>query len=384
MARGSIRKHVRADGVRYEVVVDFGDDPTTGKRRQRSKSFRTRREAQATLTAWLADIDKGTAVDRSTKTVAEIVAYWIDTHARPHLRAKTVADYENIIKNHILPELGDIPVQRLTPDRLLTFYARKTAAGVGPRTLRLCHILLRQALRQAATVGFVSRNVADIVKPPRGQRPEMHVWNVAQAQAFLAVADQSNYGPIWIVALATGTRRGEVLGLRWQDMDVAQSALHVRQTVGAVRGRIEFKPPKTRSSMRTVHISKEVIAALQEHKRRQDERRLTLGETWQAHNLIFTAENGNPIHPDNLQHDFRRLVRLAGVPYIRIHDLRHTFVTLAYQSGASIKAISEMIGHANIGITLDIYTHVLPEQRMEVSIKVSALLFRPKQGSGDS
>ena len=380
MARGSIRKHERANGVRYEVVVDFGYDPATGKRRQRSKSFKTRREAQAALAAWLADIDKGAAVDRSTKTVAEVMAYWIETHARPRLRAKTVGDYENIIKNHILPELGGIPVQRLTPDRLLTLYARKTAAGVGPRTLRLCHVLLRQALRQAATIGLVSRNVADVVSSPKGQRPEMHVWDTAQAQAkaFLSVADQSNYGPLWIVALATGMRRGEVLGLRWQDVDIAQGALYVRQTVGVARGRIEFKPPKTRSSTRTVHVGAEVIAALQEHRRRQNERRLRLGEAWQDHNLVFTVANGNPIHPDNLQHDYRRLVRLAGVPYIRIHDLRHTFVTLAYQSGASIKAISEMIGHANIGITLDIYMHVLPEQRIEVSIKVSALLFGPQ------
>jgi len=382
MASGSIRKRERADGVRYEAVVDFGLDPATGKRIQRSKAFKTKREAREYLTASLSEVDKGTFVDRSRQTVAEMMAYWLDTEARPRLRGKTVFDYENTIRNHILPELGTIPIQKLTADRLHKFYADKTAAGVGPRTIRLCHLHLRQALRQATRLGLVARNVADLVSPPKGQPKEMKVWTYEQAQTFLAVAGESIYGPIWILALATGMRRGELLGVRWKDVDLGRRTLQVRQTVGSLRGRIEFKPPKTRSSMRTVSLPKEVVAILREHKRRQNERRLALGEAWNDHDLVFAVGTGNPIHPDNVRHDFARLVRKAGVPLIRVHDQRHTHVTLGLAAGVNLKALSEAVGHRDISITLGIYGHVLAEQRVEVADKMGSVLFGPKEDKG--
>ena len=214
---------------------------------------------------------------------------------------------------------------------------------------------------------------------PKSQLKEMKVWTAEQAQAFLAVADQSIYGPIWIVALATGMHKGELLGLRWRDLDVERRTLQVRQTVGALRGRIEFKPPKTRNSIRIVSLPPEVVALLQEHKRRQNERRLALGEAWNDHDLIFAVGNGNPIHPDNVRHDFERLVRKAAVPMIRVHDQRHTHVTLVLLAGANLKALSEAVGHRDIAITLGIYGHVLTEQRAEVADKVGSILFGPRK-----
>ncbi len=375
MARGSIRKHERESGVRYEVVVDFGPDPVTGRRRQRTRSFRTKKEAQTAMTAWLTEIDKGTAVNRSARTVGELMRYWLDTHARPRLRAKTVFDYEHTINKHIIPDLGAISVQKLTPERLQTFYADKLAAGCGVRTIRLCHLHISQALKQAVTLGLVARNVASLVTQPQEPPKEMRVWDAPQAQAFLVVAGKSAYGPIWMLALATGLRRGELLGLRWRDVDVERRVLRVRQTVGSLRGHPEFKPPKTRSSRRDVPVPEPVIAALRDHKRAQNERRSTMGVAWQDHDLVFAAANGNPVNPDNVGRDFQRLVQLAGVPLIRIHDLRHTHVTLALQAGANTKAVSEAIGHSEIGITLGTYAHVMPEQRTEVAEKVGATLF---------
>lgn len=158
-------------------------------------------------------------------------------------------------------------------------------------------------------------------------------------------------------------------------LDLDGQVLHVHQTIGAVHGHIVVNPPKTWSSARTVALPSAIVAVLRAHRQRQDERRAQLGEAWQDHDLVFTIVNGKPIHPDSLQHDFRRLVRLAGVPYIRIHDLRHTYVTLAYRYGASIKAISETVGHAGIGITLEVYAHVLEEQRREIADTLGAALF---------
>ena len=376
MARGSIERRLLDDGsVRYDVRVDLGPDPITHKRRQRKKTFTTKRAAQASLTAWLASLDNGTAVERSRQTVAQMMEYWLQTYARHHCSAKTLDDYQRTIRVHIVPALGSIPVQKLTADAVQKFYSDKLAAGCGPRTVELCHLRLKQALGQAMHLGLVPRNVADLVTPPRVPRKPMLTWDEAQARAFLAVATQSGRGPIWLVALATGMRRGELLGLRWRDVDFVQGVLCVRQTVGALRGKPEIKPPKTKSSIRDVPVPAEVMAALREHRRQQNEQRLALGPAWEDHDLVFAAGNGRPIYPDNLKRDYDRLIALAGVPRIRIHDQRHTHVTLAIAAGADIGAVSQRIGHARTSITMDVYHHVLPRTYAEVSAKVGAALF---------
>ncbi len=375
MARGSIRKKQRADGVRYEVVVDLGIDPLTGKRRQRSRSFKTRKEAQTYERTWLTDIDKGMAVERSRQTIAELLRYWLDTYARSNVSAKTYEMYEHIIEHHIIPTLGAVHTQKLTPDHLQAFYADKLAAGCGPRTVQLCHLRLTQALKQAVRLGLLSRNVADFVTAPRAPAREMQTWDAAQARAFLESASQSPYGPIWLLSLATGMRRGELLGLRWQDVDLQRHTLSVRQTIGIVGGKLEIKPPKTKNSRRDVAVQNTVIAALREHRVAQHERRLALGCLWEDHDLVFCAANGRPIHPENLLRDYNHWVVVAGVPRIRIHDQRHTHVTLAIAAGANVGAVSKRVGHARTSITTDIYQHVLPEQHLDVADKVGSLLF---------
>lgn len=378
MARGSITKRVLDDGSsRYDVIVDLGIDPITGKRRQRKKTFTAKKAAQAALTAWQAEIDNGTAVDCSRQTVAELLRFWLETYAHYNVRPATLDGYEYTIVQHIIPILGSVPIQKLTPDQLQCFYSTKLAAGCGARTVQLCHLRLSQALDYALKLGLVARNVADAVTPPRVRQREMTTWTATQARQFLVAAARSAYGPIWTLSLATGMRRGELLGLRWQDVDWERGVLTVRQTVTPLKGAPHIGPPKSKSAYRSIAIPDAVMLALREWKSRQNEHRRALGDVWEDHDLVFAAANGRPINPNNLTRDYERWVQVAGVPRIRIHDQRHTHVSLAIQMGANIKAVSQRVGHARTSTTMDIYAHVVSEQHKDVADKIGGALFAP-------
>lgn len=384
MARGSIHQRILRSGtLRWDAYYDV-PDYATGKRGQHKRSFKTRGEAESFLAEQHVVMTTGMAIGRSTQTVAETLSYWLETYARHNVSPATFDRYETIVRVHINPLLGAVPVQRLTPTQVQTFYSTKLAAGCGPRTVRLCHLHLAQALRQAVHLGLLARTVTDGVRPPRVTSKEMGTWLPEEARRFLAVCHESVYGPVWLVALATGMRRGEVLGLRWRDVDWDRRVLCVRQSIGRLHGAPDIKAPKTKSSRRDIPVQQEVLDGLHEHKWHQNERRLAAGEAWHNHDLVFTSTSGTPIHPDNLKRDYNRLVKRAGVPRIRIHDLRHTHVTLAIQHGANIKAVSQRVGHKDVAITLSIYAHVLPAEHADVADKIGAVLFRkqtePREG----
>jgi len=262
MGQGSIIKRERDDGrVRYDVYYDLELDPVTGKRRQRKKVFQTKREATAFLTQQQAAVASGTAVDRSTRTMRDLMEYWLEHYARHRVSAKTFDGYATTIHKHIIPSLGNIQIQQLTPARLQVFCTERINAGSGPRTVELCHMNISQALDMAVNLGWLPRNVADVVKPPRWKPSEKQIWTVEEGRCFLSVAHESTYGPIWHVALALGLRKGELLGLRWQDVDFERSILSVSQTVGTVRGTVAIKPPKTANSRRCL-TSTRIAAAL--------------------------------------------------------------------------------------------------------------------------
>jgi integrase len=375
MAKGSLFKEVAKDGtVSWRVRVDMVD-PVTGKRRQPQRTFKTKREAERGLAQWLVEIERGTAVNASKMTVAELLRDWLATYAQHHVRPTTLDDYEVTIRVQLIPGLGSIPIQKLTPAHLQRFYADKLEAGHSPRVVQLCHRRLSQALDYALTLGLVARNVADAVTPPRVERKEMLTWSVAQVRTFLAVADQSTYGPVWLVLLGTGMRRGEVLGLRWEDVDWDRGTLRVAQSVLPYKGIGYIQEPKSPGAWRTVPVDPVIMTALREHKGRQNERRLALGSAWRDHDLVFAAANGNPINPDNLRRDYNRLVKRAGVPRIRIHDQRHTHVTLALQAGAPMGAISKRVGHSRTSVTMDLYAHVTQDMQREAANTINAMLF---------
>jgi integrase len=382
MARGSVNKRTLADGsVRYDAIADLGPDPVSGKRRQRWKTFSTRRDAEKALALWLSEIERGIAVDRSTKTVGEYLTYWLETSARHRVRASTFDSYQRLVGRYIIPSLGSVPLQKLSPAQVQAFYSSqltgtggRSGTGLSPRSVRYLHALLHRALKEALALGLVARNVTEAVAPPKAVRPQIQSWDVAEAQQFLDVAQGDCYSPVWLIALHTGMRRGELLGLRWQDVDLDRSVLYVRQAVVQVGRDVRISEPKTASGRRTIALDPQCIAALRGHRARQLERRLALGRTWQDTGLVFTNELGGVIDPMNLYHRFIKLTVKAGLPRIPLHGLRHTHATILMKHGVHPKVASERLGHSDITLTLSTYSHVLPQMQQEAaSIFASAM-----------
>lgn len=373
MAKGSLFKEVGKDGtVSWRVRVDMVD-PVTGKRRQPQRTYKTKREAEAGMAQWLVEIERGTAVNTSKMTVGEYLQDWLTTSARHRVRPTTFESYQKLVRSYILPVLGAVPLQKLTPTQVQAFYAAQLtegrdgnkAKGLSPRTVRYLHAILHRALKEAVNLGLVARNVTEAVAPPKDRRRAVASWDVADVQRFLDVAaGDHRYGPVWLTALHTGMRRGELLGLRWQDVDLDANVLHVRQALSVVASddgpKLTFGEPKTHSGRRTIALDATCIAVLREHRAHQIERRLALGPHWREGDLVFTNEFGGPVDPMNLYHRFVALAAKAGVPRIPLHGLRHTHATLLMKHGVNPKVVAERLGHADITLTLSTYIQSRP------------------------
>ncbi len=375
MASGYIRKRERKSGTVYVASIERGKDARTGKRVERSETFATKREARAALARWQHDIAQGTYVDRTTWTVRDLLSYWLETHVDGIKRETTCERYHNTVDLHLIPALGAIPLQKLTPAQVQQFYTDKRTEGMGARSLVFCHQRLSQALKMAVRLGLVARNACDAVTPPAYERAPKATWTRQELARFLHVAQDSHYGPIWLLLALTGMRRGEALGLRWQDIDFDAATMNVAQTSVVVDNAMRVSFPKTRAGRRVITLEPILVEALREHRVRQHERRLALGSVWQDFDLVFPSEIGSPILARNLYRQYAAIVKKAGVPHISIHGIRHTVATLAISSGQDIRTVADLLGHSRTSITSDIYAHVLPHRKRELTKAISQMVF---------
>jgi integrase len=385
--RGSIRKR----GSTYSYCIDLPPDPVTGKRRQKMKGgFRTKRECQAALNEAVMALQTGTYVAASRRTVRSfLLDEWLPDRAPPKLRATTYANYETQIRTHVLPALGSVELQRLSPAQLNAFYralladGRRDGQGLAPKTVKNIHAIVHRALRDAVRWGYVARNVADAVDPPRGRSPEMRVWTPQQLRAFLAHVRTDRLYAVWLLVATTGMRRGELAGLRWVDVDLAAGRVSPRQPRVVVNYAVEVSEPKTAKGRRVLALDAVTVAALREHQARQAAERATVGAGWQDTGLVFTRPDGAPIHPDLISDWFERLARAAGLPKIRLHDVRHSYASAALAAGIPAKVVGERLGHATIQITLDTYSHVLPGLDAQAAETVARLILGDEHPPGD-
>jgi integrase len=356
----------RADG-RWVAAVSLG-----GTRRKWLYGA-TRQQVAEKLTSVLRSQQQGLPVAQGREPLAAYLMRWLET-VRPTLRVRTWERYEQILRVHVLPELGRTPLARLGPEQVQRMYASRLEAGSSAMTVRHVHAVLHRALKQALRWGLVPRNVVELADPPRAPRHEIRTLNEGQTRALLDGASGDRLEGLYVVAVTTGMRQGELLALRWRALDLETASLQVRATLQRSREGVAFAEPKTNSSRRRITLTKAAVAALRRHKVRQAEERLRLGEGWSASDLVFTNTAGHPIDGSDLLRSFHALLAGLGLPRIRFHDLRHTAATLLLGRGVHPKIVSEQLGHAQIAITLDTYSHVTPTMQREAAEVLDALL----------
>jgi integrase len=362
-------------------VLDVGRDED-GKRKQKWLSgFKTKREAQAALAGHLTDLQKGVYVEPTRETVGEYLAEWLDS-IRATVRPTTMASYRGLMTGHVIPRIGAVPLRQLGPAQLQRLYVdvaecgrlRGRGSSLSPRTVQYIHVVIHRAMRDAVRWGKIQRNPTDLVDPPRLERTEMQVWAPEQLGAFLRFVSKDRLAALWQLAATTGMRRGELLGPRWTDVDFEASRLAIRQTLVDVGCTPTFSEPKTAKSRRSIAIDGGTLAVLRQHRARQAAERLAWGPSWEDIGLVFTREDGTLINPQTLSAAFKRHVKAAGLPTIRLHDLRHSYATAALSAGIHAKVVSDRLGHSSVGITLDVYSHVVPALQEEAAETIAALI----------
>ncbi len=365
---GTIRR--RADG-RWEAQIVLGSE------HRRSIYGKTRLEVTRKLAAAQRDYEQGLPVVDQRQTVEQFLSSWLETR-RAELAEGTWRRYEQCARLHINPQVGRTKLAQLTPQAVQQLYAMVLAHGRCSTTARHVHAVLHRALESAVRLGLVTRNVADMVDAPRKRRVAIHPLTREQARQLLATAANDRLAAVFVVALATGMRIGEMLALRWRDVDLARGSLSVTATLAWSTGKPTGKPvwaePKTQRSRRRIALSAPVVEALRQHRTRQQVERLAAGPAWQEYGSVFCDEVGIPLNDGHVRRRHWRLLKAAGLPRVRFHDLRHTCATLLLSQRINPKVVSEMLGHSTVSITLDIYSHVLPDMQEDAASALATAL----------
>jgi len=358
---------------RWLIRVYLGRDHETNKRNYHNRTIHgSMREAQSYLTRKLRERDLGRDLEGAKITLNEYLDRWLETAVRPRVRPKTFQDYQGMLHRYVRPILGERVLAGLRPLDLQTMCQQMTERGLSARTVRYAHVVVTSAMQHAVRWRLLLENPADGLKVPQQQRNEMRSLAVDQARTLLKAVEGTKYGPVLAVALTTGMRPSEYLGLKWQDVDWARQTISIVRSIQRLNGKWCFSDTKRSRSRRPIKLQSWIVALLRDLQTKACAQDLYP----EADDLVFRTPSGQPINADYLAKQFRSILDLAGVPRMRLYDLRHSAATIALAAGVSPKVVSEQLGHASTAFTLDTYAHVLPHMQDEAAARVEAMLFR--------
>lgn len=381
---GNIRKKTVIRGGKeytyWEGRISTGFDPKTGKQKQRSVSGKTQKEVAQKLRQLTAKVDQGTYQEPSKVTVGD----WLDTWADEYLgnvKPMTVKNYREHIANHIKPELGSIRISSLTTTDIQKFYnslgqPQGNKPGLAPKTIKCIHGILHKALQQAIAVGYLRANPTEACSLPRVERKEIHPLDNEDIQKFLQAIRGHRYEALYITALFTGLRRGELCGLTWDCIDLNSGKIVVKKQLQNIPGEpgayrfVSLKNDKSRS----ITIAKSLVEVLRRHKDSQDILMRNAGELWQDTGFVFTNEVGDHLSPSTVYHQFKKIAASIDLPDARLHDLRHSFAVASLRAGDDIKTVQSNLGHHTAAFTLDVYGHVTEEMKRDSANRMEAFI----------
>ena len=350
-----------------------------GKRKYFNKRILgTKKDAQKALNSILRDADLGLLGNSQRQTLNEYLDVWLETIAKPRLHSRTFKDYGDLLRRYVRESLGNIKLSELKAVHIQKLYGEMLGRGLSPRIVRYTHATLSSALKEAVKLDILPRNVATLVQLPKKIQKEMDVLSKDESILFLQTLEGERFETLFSFALASGMRCQEYLGLQWKDINFEQGTATVQRAVVWHRtgGGWEFSQPKPAKSRRTIPLPVSVMKEVRRHRIRQNEERLKLGAAWHQNDLVFPSEIGTPLNPPNVTRHFKRILKKAEIrTSIRLYDLRHTTATLLLQAGINPKIVSERLGHSTIVLTLDVYSHVLPNMQKDATDQLEQMLF---------
>ena len=369
---GNIRK--RSDG-RWEGRYTAGRDPNTGKAIYKNVLAKTQKECKEKLKRAIEENAKVDTIRAEQYTVGQWMDVWFENCAKIKVRPSSHKTYRGYINNHIKPNIGKIPLNKLSSLDLQKLYkkllsggrverieSKNQPKGLSAKTVRNINQVISSAMDFAIDQKLIATNPTDGCALPKLEHREMNTLSVEQLASFLHEAQESGVFELYYIELATGLRRGELLGLKWEDIDLEQGIIHVRRQIARIDGEIVEAPLKTKNSYRTLSIGQDAVEILKEQQ----------GKTNSEY--VFPSPTGGPISPDSVLKMLHRVLKRAGLPEIRFHDMRHTFATVALQNGVDIKTVSGMLGHYSAGFTLDTYAHVTTAAQRQAANTMSSIL----------
>lgn len=366
--KGSIKKR----GKTYSVRYDAGINPETGKRIQKFKGgFQNRKDAERFLTEKLFELNRDNFSLPKKEFFKPFLLDWFETKYKKNVSIRTWEGREYMLHKHLIPKFAHYKLQEITTYELDAFYAYKVESGLSPKTVKDLHNLMNLCLSQAVKWGYLKYNPARDSSPPRLVEKEIQTWDYDTTKLFLQVARKEGKDAFYTVAVFTGMRRGELLGLKWADVNFKQKKLYIQRSLSYTKSEgYLLKNTKTSKSKRQISISTQIVDSLMEHRQKQDELKEILREGYEDHDLVFPNQFGGFKNPDNLRREFNCLVQKVKVHRITIHGLRHTHATWLLKNGINPKVVSERLGHNDVSITLKTYSHVSSDLQEEAADKL--------------
>lgn len=367
-----MRGHVRKRGKKWSAVVYLGNDDGAKKYKWYG-GFDTKKEAETFLASKVVEVNNGTFINKDC-TFGEFIENWL-TYKEKRIRPGSYVAYTKAL-NRIPDSIRKLRLEKLSPQHLQHLYNELENDGLSSRTTKHLHVIINGILKQAVRWEFVNKNVASLVDSPTFEQRSLRVWNIDELQRFIHHAEKDDYYALFMLAISTGMRRGELLGLRWCDVDLNRCRLQIVQAVTYVDSKPLVGPPKTPSSQRSITFPESIGYLLKRHKNAQDRLKRDFGFPINSTDYVFPRNDhlDMPIHSSTLSYHFKDVCLSANVPRIRFHDLRHTHATLLLQQGVNLKVIQDRLGHSKINVTLDIYSHVLPDMQRQASDEIAAIL----------